>query len=46
VVIDTMVFAYALLGVPEFRDDSLAILEATSEVLVPDSFWAEFVNVV
>lgn len=45
-VIDTMVFAYALLGVPEFRDDSLAILEATSEVLVPDSFWAELVNVV
>ena len=45
-VIDTMVFAYALLGVPEFRDDSLAVLEASIEVLVPDSFRAELVNVV
>ena len=45
-VIDTMLFAYALLGVPEFRDDSLAVLETAVEILVPDSFRAEFVNVV
>ena len=45
-VIDTMVFAYALLGVPAFRDHSLAVLETAIEILVPDSFRAEFVNVV
>ena len=46
VVIDTMVFAYALLGVPEFREDALAVLETVTEIHVPDSFRAEFVNVV
>jgi predicted nucleic acid-binding protein len=45
-VIDTMVFAYAMLGVPEFREESLAILEAVTEIHVPDSFRAELVNVV
>jgi predicted nucleic acid-binding protein len=45
-VIDTMVLAYAMLGVPEFREESLAILEAATEIHVPDSFRAELVNVV
>jgi predicted nucleic acid-binding protein len=45
-VIDTMIFAYALLYVPEFRDESLAVLDAATDILVPDSFRAELVNVV
>jgi predicted nucleic acid-binding protein len=45
-VIDTMVFAYALLGVPEFREESLAVLDVSPDILVPDSFRAELVNVV
>ncbi|MDT7043472.1 type II toxin-antitoxin system VapC family toxin [Candidatus Nitronereus thalassa] len=45
-VVDTMVFAYALLGVPRFRDESLAVLTQVDSVLVPDSFRAELVNVV
>ena len=44
VVIDTMVFAYALLGVEE-GEEALAILEKTKTVIVPDSFRAEFANV-
>lgn len=45
-VVDTMVFAYALLGVPRFRDESLAVLTQVDDILVPDSFRAELVNVV
>ncbi len=45
-VVDTMVFAYALLGVPRFRDEALAVLTNGDEILVPDSFRAELVNVV
>ncbi len=45
-VVDTMVFAYALLGVPEFREEALVVLETTTEIHVPDSFRAELVNVV
>ena len=41
-----MVFAYALLGVPVFREDALAVLETATEIHVPDSFRAELVNVV
>ena len=41
-----MVFAYALLGVPEFREEALAVLETATEIHVPDSFRAELVNVV
>ena len=44
-VVDTMVFAYALIGASEFRDESLAVLHAPEDVLVPDSFRAEFANV-
>ena len=41
-----MVFAYALLNVPEYRDESLAVLGSLDDVFVPDSFFAEFANVV
>jgi len=46
VVIDTMIFAYALLGVPRFRDEALSVLTNAGEILVPDCFRAELVNVV
>lgn len=45
VVVDTMVFAYALLGVEEFRDEAAAVLEQADRIIVPDSFRAEFANV-
>ncbi|MDA0738333.1 MAG: type II toxin-antitoxin system VapC family toxin [Nitrospirae bacterium] len=45
-VVDTMVFAYALLGVTRFRDESLAVLTNAEDIIVPDSFRAELVNVV
>ncbi len=45
-VIDTMIFAYALLGVPRFRDEALLVLTNAGDILVPDCFRAEFVNVV
>ena len=43
-VIDTMIFVYALLDEPTFGADSGAVLKAASPILVPDSFRAEFVN--
>ena len=45
-VIDTMIFVYALVDIPQFRDESLSVLDACPDILVPDSFRAEFVNVV
>lgn len=45
-VVDTMVFAYALLNVPEFRDEAVAVLGTLDEVFVPDSLHAELANVV
>ncbi|MBI2570157.1 MAG: type II toxin-antitoxin system VapC family toxin [Candidatus Schekmanbacteria bacterium] len=44
-VFDTMVLAYALLGVIPFRDDAAAALAKAPQVLVPDSFRAELTNV-
>ena len=44
-VIDTMVFAYALLGVEAFRQDAAAILEQADSISVPDSLRAELANV-
>ncbi|MFZ9890023.1 MAG: type II toxin-antitoxin system VapC family toxin, partial [Myxococcota bacterium] len=44
-VIDTMVFAYALLGVPRFREESLQVLESVDRLIVPDSLRAELANV-
>ena len=45
-VVDTMVFAYALLGVPAHRETALAALEAADPIVVPDSCYAELANVV
>lgn len=45
-VIDTMVFVYALLAVEEFREQAAAVLARADEIHVPDSFRAEFVNVI
>ncbi len=45
-VFDTMVIAYALLGVPGFGDDCLGALSSAREVIVPDLFFAELANVV
>ena len=44
-VVDTMVFAYALLGVEEFRQDATATLERADTISVPDSFRVEMANV-
>ncbi len=44
-VIDTMVFAYALLGVEEFRYDATSILKQADTISVPDSFRVEMANV-
>jgi predicted nucleic acid-binding protein len=44
-VVDTMVFAYALLGVEEFRQDATATLEQADTISVPDSFRVEMGNV-
>jgi len=45
-VIDTMVFAYALLRVERFHEESLSVFSKASEILVPDSFRSELANVV
>ena len=44
-VVDTMVFAYALLGVEGFCEDATAILEQADTISVPDSFRVEMANV-
>lgn len=46
IVADTMIFAYALLGVEEFRDEAAAVLESADALVVPDSLRAELANVV
>ena len=45
-IIDTMVFVYALLKVDNKYEESLEVLEKANKVVVPDSFRAEFTNVV
>jgi predicted nucleic acid-binding protein len=45
-IIDTMVMAYAMLGVPEFGEESLAALRAADEIAAPASVEAELLNVV
>lgn len=40
-----MVFAYALLGVPRYREESLRVLESVDRIIVPDSLRAELANV-
>jgi len=44
-VVDTMVYAYALLGVPEYREASTGIFGNDSPVVVLDTLWAELANV-
>lgn len=45
-IIDTMVMAYAMLGVPEFGGESLALLRTVDEISAPASVEAELLNVV
>lgn len=45
-VIDTMVFAYALLRVEAKREQAIAALETAAQIIVPDSLFAELGNVV
>ena len=45
-IMDTMVFAYASLKVDGKYEEALAVLEKADKILVPDSFRAEFTNVV
>ena len=45
-VIDTMVFAYALLKVEDYYEQALEILAETDLIIVPDSLFAELGNVV
>jgi predicted nucleic acid-binding protein len=37
IVVDTMVYADALLGVERFRDGALEVFDGTETVLVPDT---------
>lgn len=45
-VIDTMVFAYALLRVEDQHEQAIAALETAEQIIVPDSLFAELGNVV
>lgn len=45
-VIDTMVFAYALLHVQGKYDQAIATLASTDRIVVPDSLFAELGSVV
>lgn len=44
-IVDTMVMAYAMLGVPEFGEESAAALEMMDEIVAPASVEAELLNV-
>ncbi len=44
-IIDTMVMAYAVLGVPEFGQESAAALRKLDELAAPASVEAELLNV-
>ena len=43
-VIDTMIFTYALFGAEQEKADSKQILEKANRIIVPDSFYSEFTN--
>ncbi len=45
-IVDTMVFAYALLHVEEKYEQAIAALDSTDQIIVPDSLFAELGNVV
>ena len=42
--IDTLIFVYTVVNVQPFRDESSAVVTATSEVVAPESLIAELVN--
>lgn len=44
-VVDTMVYAYALLGVAEYREAASSVFDDDLPVIVPDTLWAELANV-
>lgn len=44
-IIDTMVFAYALFGVTVFREEASAVLATVDVIEAPDSLRAELANV-
>jgi predicted nucleic acid-binding protein len=46
IVVDTMIFAYALVCVDGLCDDAAAVLEVATRIAVPDSLRAELANVV
>jgi predicted nucleic acid-binding protein len=45
-VIDTMVFAYALLNVEDRFEQAIAVLENVDQIVVPDSLFIELGNVI
>lgn len=45
-VIDTMVFAYALLRVEDYYEQAIVAIETAEQIIVPDSLFAELGNVV
>lgn len=45
-IIDTMVMAYAMLGVPDFGAEAAAVLERVDEIAAPASVEGELLNVV
>lgn len=45
-IVDTMVFAYGLLNVEGKYEQAIAALESASQIVVPDSLFAELGNVV
>ncbi len=45
-IVDTMVMAYAMLGVAKFGEESAAALELLDEIIAPASVEAELLNVV
>lgn len=45
-VVDTMVFAYALLRVEDYYEQAIAAIETAEQIIVPDSLFAELGNVV
>ncbi len=45
-IIDTMILAYAVLEVPEFGEESVAVLKAVDQITAPASIEAELLNVI
>jgi len=45
-IIDTMVMAYAVLGVPDFGQESLEALHKVDDIVAPVSVEAELLNVI